>query len=280
MLKTFGLADHGIAFRKKKGDGGKGGDNVNSANCRPALLEPFLGGNPEDSKVCSAKRTAHADALVTAFLSFKKAAALKTFLAPLFDNDPSYDATLDPPNTETINAVNMGVDGAGDLKARWVSSPAPMAACTTVAFDMSKAVSFLEACMTSKLRVVYRYGAKIRPGGIPGHDFTSVDFSGLVRELVRRATDLNGKFPPDRHFKRLDRRDDKLKDGVVRIAFMKPNDSQNDIGHVALVHDGYTRESHGGTGLNRRVRDGAGWQGKSYLHALTSTAHLKALVDS
>ncbi|WP_019565575.1 N-acetylmuramoyl-L-alanine amidase [Agrobacterium sp. 10MFCol1.1] len=281
MLKTFGLADHGLVFRKK-GDGGRGSDNVNSANCPSALLEPFFGSNPEDSKVGNAKRAAYADAIITAFLSFNKAAALKTFSAPLFDDDPSYDATLDPPDIESINAVNMGVDGAGDLEADWVSSPAPMATWTTIAFDMSKALSFLNACMNSKPRVVYGYGAKIRAGEVPGRDFISVDCSGLVRELVRRATDLNGKFPDgsfiqhewvrDRHFKQLDRSEGKLTDGVVRIAFMKPNDSPNGIGHVAIVHDGYTLESHGGVGPNRRIWDGAGWQGKSYLYALTSTA--------
>ena len=60
-----------------------------------------------------------------------------------------------------------------------------------------------------------------------------------------------------------------LRDGVVRIAFLRPQDVASGIGHVVLVHDAKTFESHGGVGPDSRPWTNTGWQAKTLVYVLT-----------
>ena len=54
----------------------------------------------------------------------------------------------------------------------------------------------------------------------------------------------------------------------MRIAFLAPQDAPSRIGHVVLVHNGKTLESHGGVGPNARPWTGTGWQAKASVYLL------------
>lgn len=106
-----------------------------------------------------------------------------------------------------------------------------------------------------------------------------VDCSGLVRYLIARGTSQAVKVPhgsvnqhdwfKQKGFKRSTVEAAKLKDGVVRVAVMSPEDGGG-IGHIALVLDGETMESHGGAGPDRRPWTGLGWQAKARIYVLTA----------
>lgn len=66
--------------------------------------------------------------------------------------------------------------------------------------------------------------------------------------------------------------DGKLNDDVVRIAFLRPQDSPQRIGHVVLISRGKTLESHGGVGPNTRPWDGLDWQAKAFVYVLARGA--------
>ena len=111
-----------------------------------------------------------------------------------------------------------------------------------------------------------------------GARFTQVDCSGFVREIMRRATNLGSSFPDGsviqhqwvdkKGFARATVADGKARDGAVRIAFLSPNATASGIGHVALIVDGATLESHGGVGPDSRPWSGAGWQASTALYLL------------
>ncbi len=134
--------------------------------------------------------------------------------------------------------------------------------------------------MKSQPRVIYGLGAKVTPPGAkPGSGFTKVDCSGFVREALRRATNLGGKFRDGsvvqhdwfraRDFEQVALNDWAAKDGRVRIAFLRPADSPHKIGHVVLLHNGMTLESHGGVGPDVRPWTRQGWQGKAKVYVLS-----------
>lgn len=149
----------------------------------------------------------------------------------------------------------------------------------TMAIDWSKVQNFLQACRTAG--VGYALGAKVPDdNSVPGTDFTSVDCSGFVRAALRRSTDPPVPFPDGsvvqqdwvkaQGYASGTIADGMLADGKVRIAFLNPQDSPQGIGHVVLVCNGLTAESHGGVGPDARPFDGTGWQAKANVYLLTN----------
>lgn len=192
-------------------------------------------------------------------------------------NDPAAPAS----EVEVLGDIFSARDLANfGVKGRQTFDKEIPVASPTLEIDWSKVVAFLRACETSSPRVGYKLGAKISSDAAkPGSDFTHVDCSGFVRAAVRRSTDPKATNFPDgsvvQHdwvkasgFAASTIADGSLSDGVVRIAFLSPNDSANNIGHVALVRDGKTIESHGGKGPDSRIFDGSGWQSKAKLYVL------------
>jgi len=58
------------------------------------------------------------------------------------------------------------------------------------------------------------------------------------------------------------------RNGAVYIAFLSPNDTSSGIGHVVLIHNGRTLESHGGVGPDSRPWNRTGWQAKATVYLL------------
>lgn len=144
----------------------------------------------------------------------------------------------------------------------------------------SKVIAFLDACRTSTPRVGYVLGAKIpNDSAKPGSGFTAVDCSGFVRAAIRRSTDPKATEFPDgsvvqhdwvkaKQFAKSSVADGSLQDDKIRIAFLSPNDSPQKIGHVVLVRNGSTVESHSGVGPNSRQFTGTGWQALATVYIL------------
>ncbi len=178
--------------------------------------------------------------------------------------------------------ANLGAAGAVDV--------APMAAFALASpsatrFDLSQAQSFLSACMNAHPRVGYGLGKKSpRLGAVPGRDFTQIDCSGFVREAVRRSTTPTLPFPDGsvvQHewvrghgFAAGTIADGAKSDGVVRIAFLTPQDSGEGIGHVVLIANGQTLESHGHVGPDARVWNGRDWQAKAKVYVFARNGQL------
>jgi len=157
---------------------------------------------------------------------------------------------------------------------------AAAAATPIIALDISLVQAFLKACTSAVPRVGYGLGAKVPfHGAVPGRDFKAVDCSGFVREAIWRATSPHQSFPDgsvvqhdwirDRNFQRSTRDAALQQDGVVRIAFLRPQDSPNRIGHVVLIHNARTFESHGGVGPDSRAWTKDGWQAKASVYVMT-----------
>jgi len=111
----------------------------------------------------------------------------------------------------------------------------------------------------------------------PSHVLTHrVDCSGEVRWLMYQCAGI--KIPDgsvnqhdwvkSRGFKKSDVKSGKLKDGRVRIAFLEPAMTTSHIGHVVLIWNGMTYESHGGKGPDSRPWTGLGWQAKCKVYVL------------
>ncbi|CAO4147025.1 hypothetical protein LPLAFNJD_LOCUS2345 [Methylorubrum aminovorans] len=181
-------------------------------------------------------------------------------------------------SVEASSRANFGADGRGDVPEDAVEG-LELGRPAAVPIAIEKARAFLNACRTSVPRVTYGLGAKARPGQVPGRDFTQIDCSGFVREAIRRSTDLGNRFPDgsvvqhdwvrDRGFEKVDRSAGTARDGAVCIAFLEPRDSPKKIGHVVLLYDGSTLESHGGVGPNSRPWNLQGWQAKAHVYVLS-----------
>jgi hypothetical protein len=191
-----------------------------------------------------------------------------------------HSSTVDPVSGKSL--ANLGSPSANVTAIRLRDANAPTSAATTVDLDINKAQDFLVACMTSTPRVTYGLGAKVPfPNAVPGKDFQKIDCSGFVREAIRRAEATNIGFPDGsvvQHdwvrahgFTTCDIASATAMDGLVRIAFLSPTDSPDNIGHVVLVYHGRTLESHGGTGPDSRPWTGAGWQAHASVYVLTKT---------
>jgi cell wall-associated NlpC family hydrolase len=105
----------------------------------------------------------------------------------------------------------------------------------------------------------------------------AIDCSGYVRWLLHKATRGAVTIPDGSYiqhdyieaqgYKHSSVEAGKLHDGCVRVAFLAPRDGR--AGHVAIIYQGETIESHGGTGPDRREWTGARWQGLCTVYALT-----------
>lgn len=176
--------------------------------------------------------------------------------------------TSDPPKIETLDEVEI----------RAARGPAPV-----MPLEFSLARAFLDACMNSNPRVTYGLGKKVPfHGATPGSDFKRVDCSGFVRELIWRATNPRLNFKDGsvvqhdwiraQGFTKSTKEAAMASDNAIRIAFLRPQDAPSGVGHVALVHNGRTLESHGGTGPNSRAWTISGWQSKTSVYLLTNPA--------
>lgn len=154
-------------------------------------------------------------------------------------------------------------------------------AVSILAVDYGVVLSFLHDCMTSVPRVGYHLGSKVPTlTAKPGVDFINVDCSGFVRATIRRSTNPPVAFPDgsvNQHdwvaakgFAQAVIADGALHDGKVRIAFLSPADTDHGIGHVVLIRNGATAESHGGVGPDTRLFNGTGWQAKAKLFVLNN----------
>lgn len=153
-------------------------------------------------------------------------------------------------------------------------------AARTIPLNIETARAFLDSCMTSSPRVRYGLGAKVPfHGAKPGRDFKKVDCSGFVREAIWRATTPHLNFPDGsvvqrdwvtaQGFARSTIDAAMQRDGAVRIAFLRPQDAPSGIGHVVLVHNAKTLESHSGVGPNTRPWTKTGWQARAIVFLLT-----------
>lgn len=145
--------------------------------------------------------------------------------------------------------------------------------------DMTRATAFLQSCMTSNPRVTYGLGAKVPFfGAVPGRDFTKVDCSGFIRELMRRSTTPTTPFPDGsvvQHdwviahgFEKSSPQAALQNDGVIRMAFLSPHDSGIGIGHVLLIAAAMTLESHGGVGPDSRQWTNTGFQSRTSVYVV------------
>jgi hypothetical protein len=198
------------------------------------------------------------------------------------DDDPAWPQPYDAlPEYDVAVARRLANYGSGTgvrmeshVAYQGVEGPA------TVQLDITAALEFLKACMEANPRVGYQLGAKVPfAGAVPGKDFKYVDCSGFVREVIRRAQTISLGFPDGsvvqhdwvraHRFAATDVEAGKNEDGLVRIAFLRPQDSPSKIGHVALIYNARTLESHGGVGPNARNWTGVGWQALARLYVLT-----------
>jgi hypothetical protein len=198
---------------------------------------------------------------------------LQTESAP-DDFSPRDLANFGSPETEAEEPSRDLEERAAEVEG------AEAAAAPTIPVDLSQAQAFfLDACTHSAPRVTYGLGAKVPfHGAIPGRGFRAVDCSGFVREVIWQSTTPHKSFPDgsvvqhdwirDHGFERSTREAALRQDGVIRIAFLRPQDSPSRIGHVVLVHNAKTLESHGGVGPDSRPWKNTGWQAKSFVYVL------------
>lgn len=207
-------------------------------------------------------------------------------LAATGDDDPAapeaaeLSEVADLATARTLANVGSGVGATEAFEVEFARLEAETAAPPTLAIDITRLHGFLKACTGSSPRVTYGLGAKVPfLGAVPGKDFKKVDCSGFVREAIRLATDPRVPFPDGsvvqhewvraKGFRKSNVEAAFKKDGALRIAFLRPQDVKSGIGHVVLIHNALTMESHGGTGPNARPWTGEGWQGKAFVYRLT-----------
>lgn len=200
------------------------------------------------------------------------------------DSDPAAPADGEISETADLDTARVLANLGAPAAAATLAPATALAAFTTLAFDLSKAQAFLKACMTSTPRVTYGLGAKVPfHGAVPGKDFTKVDCSGFVREAIRLSTNpptfpdgsvVQHDWIREHGFQKATVDDGKLNDDVVRIAFLRPQDSPHGIGHVVLISRAVTLESHGGVGPDARAWDGSDWQAKAFVYVLARGAQL------
>ncbi len=139
-------------------------------------------------------------------------------------------------------------------------------------------VSWFEDCREAHVK--YGLGAKADFHGQPPENIGAIDCSGAFRESVWVASPENRRVEftdgsvrqlaqvKSIGFKPSTVESGKLKDGILRVAFLRQQDSLSKIGHVAMIHNAMTLESHGKVGPNRRPWTGAGWQEKAQVYVL------------
>jgi cell wall-associated NlpC family hydrolase len=138
-----------------------------------------------------------------------------------------------------------------------MNAPTAAFAYPTLSVDMPTLYQITDNLMSEGCR--YGLGAKAPSLGCDTHEIEAIDCSGFVRFALYRAS---GVTLPDgsvnqhdwvdaQGFKRSSVAAAALEDGVLRIAFLSPADGGG-VGHVMLVLNGYTLESHGHKGVDRR----------------------------
>jgi hypothetical protein len=150
-----------------------------------------------------------------------------------------------------------------------------------LSLDMRAAKDLLDACTHATPRVTYGLGAKAKHGAKPGKDFQKIDCSGFVRELIWRSTSPSFNFPDgsvvqhqwlrDNGFAHSTPADARSADDIVRIAFLRPQDTSSGIGHVVIIYRGMTLKSHGGVGPDSRPWTATGWQASTYVYVLSES---------
>lgn len=196
---------------------------------------------------------------------------------PSDDLDPAAPAG-EAVTPEAVERTNFG-DPAANRNLESPGSLLDLGHPARLRIDKDAALAFLQACTTSHPRVSYGLGAKVQPhGAAPGTGFSKVDCSGFVRELIWRATTPHFEFKDGsvvqhewvrtQGFQTSSVEDGKETDGLIRIVFLSPQASGEGIGHVALILNGKTLESHGGTGPDSRPWTGAGWQARTSVFIL------------
>jgi hypothetical protein len=214
----------------------------------------------------------------SATVSFRESAVTEKSVSD--DQDPGApQRAVESLFEDGVRRANLGTNEADGSTEGGVEGLQDFGHPGVLVIDIAKAHAFLTACMTSTPRVRYGLGAKAKPGAVPGRDFQAIDCSGFVRETIRRSTDLGNTFPDGsvvqhdwvkgHDFVEEDRSVGTMQDGVVRIAFLDPHDSGEGIGHVVLLHNGKTLESHGGGGPDERNWTVQGWQAKASVYRLS-----------
>jgi Subtilase family len=215
-------------------------------------------------------------------------------IAPDADQDPA--APMPGEISETADLAtarmlaNIGISAGADSPPLTGLTVAP-AGNPLLPVDYSRAQAFLQACETSVPRVTYGLGKKVPSlSAIPGRDFTQVDCSGFVRETIRRATNPTLAFPDGsvvqhdwvkaHHFGNSSVAEATRNDGVMRIAFLRPQDVPSGIGHVVLILAGKTLESHGGVGPDSRPWNGNSWQAKTFVYQLAHDAQVAGVAPA
>jgi hypothetical protein len=220
-----------------------------------------------------------------AFPKAPAARATGAAVALAIDDDPGAPAPGEIAEVADLASARMLANlGWRDDDARAAARPlfADQAA-PQLAIDIDRALAFLHDCQTSTPRVTYGLGAKVPfLGAVPGRDFQRVDCSGFVREAIRRSTQPTAAFPDgsvvqhewvrSRGYEHGAVADGAKTDKSVRIAFLSPQASPQGIGHVVLIYQGKTLESHGGVGPDSRPWTGTGWQSKVDMFVLTRAA--------
>lgn len=199
-----------------------------------------------------------------------------------YEVDPAAPLAEEVQDDEQVarDLANYGEAGEEEFEETAPSASAAEAA-PELPINWASVQSLLQACVTSNPRVRYGLGAKIpSDASKPGTGFTKVDCSGFVRAAIRRSTSPKVAFPDGsvvqhdwvkaKGFARGTLADGALTDGKIRIAFLLPSDSPSRIGHVVLIRNGKTVESHSGVGPNSRPFDGTGWQRKAKVYLLRS----------
>ena len=136
--------------------------------------------------------------------------------------------------------------------------PSSAFAFPTISFAGSKLQALTKSLMDAGVR--YRLGAKAVPLSLQAGEFSAIDCSGVVRWAffhgagitIPDGSAVQHQWFEENGFKESDFDSGLLEDGVLRIAFLAPNDSIEHIGHVLLIYNKMCYESHGSTGPDGR----------------------------
>ena len=147
----------------------------------------------------------------------------------------------------------------------------------TISIDGEKLIACMEKCQAAN--VTYGLGSKAPSlSASPGKSFKRIDCSGFVRWAVYQASPVGARcVMPDGSVNQADWADAQgfkkstvdaclLKDGRIRLAQWK---NAGGVGHICLVLNGETLESHGAKGPDRRPWSlGVGWMAACHVWVL------------
>lgn len=130
----------------------------------------------------------------------------------------------------------------------------------TVAVDLPYLLRLMALCVASGVR--YLMGGKARDLDVVPLDVSRIDCSGFARWLLYHATRGSLLLPDgsciEDHalaldsFKRSDPSNCALRDGHIRVCIHLADDKDG-TGHIWIVLNGVTYESHGGCGVSSRA---------------------------